>query len=496
MTTEKPLKNRHLRNNEYYQTQSVFDTLYTKSKENGKFDDLLPLITSEANIRLAYRNIKRNKGSHTRGVNRTTILDIAETQPDKLCSYVRGRLSDFHPHPVRRVEIEKDNGKKRPLGIPTIEDRLIQQCIKQVLEPICEAKFHKHSYGFRPNRSIHHAVARATHLMNIGGFTQVVDIDIKGFFDNVNHGKLLKQMWSLGIRDKNLLSVISKMLKAEIKGEGIPTKGVPQGGILSPLLSNIVLNELDWWLSNQWETHPTRKMFVQSSHKFYALRKTGLKEFFMVRYADDFKILCKTKTVAKSIFTATQMWLDERLGLEISPEKSKIVNLKKNYSEFLGFKIKLVQKADRWVTKSHMRDKAMQKCADTIRRKIKAIESDDDYKAVQNFNSTVLSYHTSYRNATHVSQDFKKIAFQVKATLQNCIRKRAGPHGSKSEVYRKNYGRCKAKMHYIAKTALFPVSFVQTKPPSGFTQSICNYTPEGRTLIHDSLRCVSPRCTI
>lgn len=144
------------------------------------------------------------------------------------------------------------------VAVPTIEDRLIQQCILQVMEPICEAKFHKHSYGFRPNRNTHHAISRFRFLAFTVKLEYVVDIDIKGFFDNVDHSKLLKQIWSLGIHDKNLLCVISKLLKAPIQGEGVPSKGTPQGGILSPLLSNIVLNELDWWISNQWETFPSK----------------------------------------------------------------------------------------------------------------------------------------------------------------------------------------------------------------------------------------------
>lgn len=140
-----------------------------------------------------------------------------------------------------------------------MDDRIFQQCILQVLEPICEAYFHKHSYGFRPNRAAAHAISRSNHLMKANGLHYVVDIDIKGFFDNVNHAKLLKQMWAMGIQDKNLLSIVGKILKSEIEGVGKPSKGTPQGGIISPLLSNIVLNELDWWLSGQWETIPTNK---------------------------------------------------------------------------------------------------------------------------------------------------------------------------------------------------------------------------------------------
>lgn len=201
MAANRPKKNQILRNNEYYSTQEIYDELYKESQEGKVFTHLMQLITSEPNVMLAYRSIKKNKGSKTKGVNSTTILDIGEKEPKELLAYVWKRLQNFYPHPVRRVEILKPDGRMRPLGIPTMEDRLIQQCIKQVLEPIFEAKFYKHSYGFRPNRSAHHAIARAMFLVNQSGYRFVVDVDIKGFFDNVDHGKLLKQLWTLGIRD-------------------------------------------------------------------------------------------------------------------------------------------------------------------------------------------------------------------------------------------------------------------------------------------------------
>lgn len=156
----KHVKNQKLRNNEYYNFQDIQDSLYKRSTEGFIFDELMPLIMKRENILLAFRNIKNNKGSKTKGTNSTTIDDIAKLGDEKLIEYVRERLKNFIPHPVRRKEIKKDNGKIRPLGIPTMEDRIIQQCIKQVLEPILEAKFYKHSYGFRPNRSAEHAVAR------------------------------------------------------------------------------------------------------------------------------------------------------------------------------------------------------------------------------------------------------------------------------------------------------------------------------------------------
>ena len=184
------LKRQTLRNNEYYDTQEMCDRLYAQSQNNENFKKLYEVIIDERNIRLAYRNIKRNQGSFTAGTDNKTISDIAEQKENEVIDKVRERLEDYKPGKIRRVETPKPDGSKRPLGIPTIEDRLIQQCIKQVLEPIVEAKFHRHSYGFRPNRSVSHAMARVMQLININKLYYVVNIDIKSFFDNVNHSKL------------------------------------------------------------------------------------------------------------------------------------------------------------------------------------------------------------------------------------------------------------------------------------------------------------------
>ena len=507
-----------LRHNEYYNMQDIYDKLYEDSKNDKIFKNLLELILDERNIELAYRNIKKNTGSKTVGVNGHTIADIAKWSTEKYISYVRNRLRMYIPHKVRRVEIPKEDGsgRIRPIGIPTIEDRLIQQCIKQVLEPICEAKFHPHSYGFRPNRSCENALARYVFLVNQSELHYTIDIDIKSFFDNVNHGKLLKQIWSMGIQDKRLICIISKMLKSEIKDIGVPNKGTPQGGILSPLLSNIVLNEFDWWVSDQWETfEPDYKYALL--HKYRAMKKTKLKEVYIIRYADDFKILCRTEDVASKMFIATQEWLAQRVGLEVSETKSKIVNLKKSCSEFLGFKLwvkfkgggrrkpKTMKKKawkkgkDKWVAYTEMTDKAKEKCKVKLRKAIKDIKKSPKAETVSKYNSKVLGMQNYYKIACNVNLDFHQIGFEVSKMLYNRLRqlsengRRKGKKGVQhqlSETYKRFY-KNNFRTKVVAKVALFPIADVQMRKPVCFTQDKCDYTEKGRHLIHQRLETVN-----
>lgn len=492
MTTgkEQSKKKKLLRRNEYYDMQDELDKLYAKSKENQTFNKLMDLILDERNIKLAYRNIKNNKGSNTPGVNGKTIRSVGKWEEDRLVKYVTSRLQNFQPMKIKYKEIPKLNGDKRPLGIPTIEDRLIQQCIKQILEPICEAKFHPHSYGFRPNRSAHHAIARSNILINKSNLHYVVDIDIKGFFDNVNHAKLIKQMWTMGIRDKNLISIISKMLKAEIEGKGKAEKGTPQGGILSPLLSNIVLNELDWWISDQWETFETKHEYA-GYHKYRALKTTDMKEIRIVRYADDFKIFCKDYKAAEKIFKAVEMWLEERLKLKINKNKSRVVNLRKNYSDFLGFKMKVRKKGNKYVVKSGVSDKAKEKIKSELSRKVGYINKISTPSTINMYNATILGMHNYYSCASMVSKDFYRIGYDLSKRIYNQTAKRRSKTGIKSKAYEKYYKDYNFKVVYVAGVALYPIQGIKYKNAMAFTQQISNYTEKGRSLIHDRLKGIS-----
>jgi len=483
-------KKQKLRNNEYYNFQEIFDKLHQQAVDNRTFNNLMKIITSENNILLAYRNIKNNKGSKTKGTDGHTIEFYKNWEEKYFVKYIQNKFQNYKPKSVRRVEIPKEGqpDKFRPLGIPCMDDRIIQQCINQVLEPICEAKFHKHSYGFRPNRGTNHAIARTNFLMYTGKLHYVVDIDIKGFFDNVNHGKLLKQMWALGIQDKKLLKIISLILKSEIKGIGRPDKGTPQGGIISPLLSNIVLNELDWWLSNQWETFETNHKYSQR-HRYRGLKTTNLKEFFFVRYADDFKILCKNYATAQKIFIATENWLKERLGLEISTEKSKITNVRKGKTEFLGFSLFVKKRKNEFITRSNISLKAKKAMTRQLKRQIKEIQHNTMPQQVSKLNSMILGMHNYYKFATLCSRDFAEINYIVKKSLYNRLKahiKRGQPQ-VKTKTYQKLYGEYNGKVTTVKGISVFPIYGCTYKTPTYFTQEINKFTEKGRALIHNKL---------
>lgn len=500
-------KNKVLRHAEYYDMQPTFDEVFAKSQGGEIFDRLTHLIFSRDNILLAYRNIKKNTGSCTPGTDGLTIKNLAKYSPDEMVQRVRNITKCYRPRAVRRKEIPKpyDPSKTRPLGIPCIWDRLIQQCILQVLEPICEARFSDNSFGFRPNRSCEHAVAVAYRLMQRSHLQYVVEVDIKGFFDNVDHSKLIKQIWALGIRDTKLIYLIKQILKAPVQLENgtmvIPTKGTPQGGIISPLLANIVLNELDRWVESQWQDNPIISRYkpqvnsngsLNKGHGFDALKKTCLKEMFIVRYADDFRIFCRTREGAEKTLIATKQWLEERLRLAVSPEKTRVVNLRKQYSEFLGIKMRLTPKKDKLVVKSRVCDKAIKRIHLEAKQKLKDIRrpqgGQTEGQAIMAYNAYVMGVHNYYCIATDVNLDFQKVEYPIHRIV-NRIGKRRKGRGTKSERYCAIVERYSAstQMRWMHDFPIVPIGFVQTRAPMCKRRSVQKYTPEGRKEIHENL---------
>ena len=504
--TQKAKKRSKLRHAEYYDMQNIFDELYAKSKDGEIFNNLVEIIAAPNNIMLAFRNIKSNDGSHTAGTDGRTIESLADMSEEDFVSLIQKQFTRYVPKTVRRVEIPKPNGKFRPLGIPCIIDRIVQQCILQVMEPICEAKFYEHSYGFRPCRSAENAVSYAYGLAQRNKLHYVVDVDIKGFFDNVNHRKLLQQIWTLGIRDTKLIQIIKAMLKAPIQmpdGEILyPDRGTPQGGILSPLLANIVLNELDWWIASQWEgmadhmKSPCKVTYYPNGaekkcNSYTALKKSNLKEMRIVRYADDFKIFCRNCKDADRAYHAVKDWLLKRLKLEISDEKSKVTNLRKRDSEFLGFHMKLIRKRRTWVISSNVCDKAMSHMQKELSKAIIEIQNSKTASNIKSniheYNAKVIGMQNYYCIATRINLNFSRMAHVNNGRFLHRIDgyKKQGELNNK---YLKNrYGKSK-QMRWIGDTPVVPLAYVQFKIPMRKSRKINPYTPDGRMEIHSNLK--------
>jgi len=273
--------------------------------------ELLERILSRENMLKAWKRVKANKGAA--GIDKMTVEQFPECirhhWEDMRSSLKKGT---YQPAPVRRVEIPKATGGKRPLGIPTVLDRVIQQAIAQVLGPLFEPVFSRHSYGFRPQRSAHQAV-RAVQKAVQEGYTTAVDADLSKFFDTVNHDVLMRLV-SVRVQDQRVMRLIARYLCAgvSINGRVQPTtQGVPQGGPLSPLLANVMLNELD-------------KELEQRGHRF-------------ARYADDFIIMVKSHSAGQRVYAGIRKFIEKRLHLRVNDTKSKVAPI--GECRFLGFRI-------------------------------------------------------------------------------------------------------------------------------------------------------------
>lgn len=458
------------------------DQIYANSKNGDNAKRLYSDIISEPNLLMAIDNIKTNNGATTPGVDGKTIDWYIKQPTDILLQRLKDRLNDYKPQPIIRVYIDKDNGDKRPLGIPTIEDRILQQAIKQILEPWCEARFHPHSYGFRPLRSAHHALSRTVTLVNVAKMYYTVDIDLKGFFDNVPHNKLNKALWNIGIQDKRVLSIIDKMLKSEVVSEGILNKGVPQGGVLSPLLSNIILNQLDWWVSTQWEDLPVK------DKRYVHRKKTNLKSGFIVRYADDFKIMCRSYEHAIRWYHAVTQWLTKYLGLPINEEKSGVTNLKRKATEFLGFTIKARPKGTSrygFVAETHITNKNKKRIQQDLRNAIKHIQYNSySNKTSIQYNLKVMGIKRYFQYATHVYLDLDEVAQSTYRAMKVRLRDRRHQVLFKTldQGYKKHHSGVKAntKISVVAGTPLHLIQAVHHKNPMNFTPSQTLYSKTGR----------------
>jgi RNA-directed DNA polymerase len=301
--------------------------------KGGVWYALMDKVYARKNLWASWCKTAANKGAP--GVDGITI-DRYEKDVEAHLEWLSGKLRDgtYQPHAIRRTYIPKADGTMRPLGIPTVGDRIVQGAVRHVIEPVFEREFAPHSYGFRPGKGCKDALRRVDELVK-AGYRYVVDADLKSYFDTIPHDRLMARVRER-IADGRMLELIEAFLKAHILeglAEWTPMAGAPQGAVLSPLLSNIYLNPLDHHMARQG--------------------------YQMVRYADDFVILCQTQEQAQQALVEVQAWVREA-GLTLHPDKTRIVDAATDKFEFLGFRF---DQGRRWP-----RDKSKAKLRETIRR--------------------------------------------------------------------------------------------------------------------------------
>lgn len=369
-------------------------TTLIEGVEGGKWFRLIDKVYSERNLYTAYQQVASKRGAA--GVDHVTVDEFGRRLPENI-----GHLADslkaevFRPQPIRRVHIPKPGSKEtRPLGIPTVRDRIVQAAIVNVIEPIFERDFAAHSYGFRPGRSCQDALRRVDQLLKTG-YTHVVDADLKGYFDSIPHERLMDRLRTK-ISDGGVLSLIEAFLQANIMEGGsawTPTSGAPQGAVLSPLLSNVYLDPLD-----------------------HQMAELG---FEMVRYADDFVILCRTAKEAARALDIVRSWVADN-GLALHPAKTKVVDSDTDSFAFLGYEFDGQQ---HWPRK-----KSLQKLKDTLRAKTRRTNGRSLGRIIADVNRTLRGWFVYFQHSTRRSV-YRNLDGWLRMRLRSLLRRRQGGRG-------------------------------------------------------------------
>jgi RNA-directed DNA polymerase len=369
-------------------------TALEEGVKGNKWYSLMDKVYALPNLRVAFAEVKANGGAA--GVDHRTIEMYEcrlEENLEKLSQSLKG--GNYHPRAVRRVWIPKPGSKeKRPLGIPTVEDRVVQAALLHVLEPIFERDFAEQSYGFRPNRGCKDALRRVVELLNTGCIW-VVDADLKHYFDTIPHGWMIKRVEEK-VADGRVIETLQKYLKQDVMDgmeSWMPEEGTPQGAIVSPLLSNIYLDPLD-----------------------HIMAREG---FQMVRYADDFVILCRSEAEAREALEGLRIWTVQA-GLTLHPEKTRIVNAEqKGGFDFLGYHF---ERGMKWPRK-----RSLDKFRDTIRAKTKRTHGQSLQVIINDVNRTTRGWFEYFKHSHH--NTFAPMDSWVRMRLRSILRKRLGRKG-------------------------------------------------------------------
>ena len=481
------------------------DKLYQHSKkvydEGGRpaLKGLLEIMSAEATIITAIHNIKSNHGSETPGVDSKTMRDYLQHSHSWVIRDIQSAFKHFEPQKIRRVYIDKPGkAEKRPLGIPTIRDRIVQECMRIVLEPIFEAQFFAHSYGFRPMRDAPMALERAKLLVHHTGYHWIVEGDISKCFDRIDHAILLKRLYHMGIRDRRVLQIIKAMLKTGVMDEcEVNEEGTPQGGLISPLLANVYLDIMDEWITKQWEIKKTEYPFSKPYRKYKGLRRTALIPGFLVRYADDFIIITDTRAHAEDWKKRLQIFLHSKMKLTLSPEKTLITDIRKKYIKFLGYEYKVVPGKARkgYIPRTIPERDRLRRKTDKIAHDIKKIphyySREQMVDAINRINSQIRGIIQYYQCCSWVNISMKKYSRR----LQFVARRRLTQYKGKwipanqtqnlprvHQQYKQKIPSMKYRDIYIGFTALSFCKWEKTIPKK---EEETPYTEAGRQLFFE-----------
>lgn len=486
------------------QLREIQDALYQHSKEvyeaGGRpaFKGLLEIMSAESTIITAIHNIKGNHGSETPGVDSKTMRkDYLQKPFPWVVADIQRAFKYFEPQQIRRVYIDKPGkSEKRPLGIPAIRDRIVQECMRIVLEPILEAQFFAHSYGFRPMRDAAMALERVDIIMHNTGNYWIVEGDISKCFDRIDHSILIKRLYHMGIKDRRVLQIIKAMLKAGVMEErAVNEEGTPQGGLISPLLANVYLDIMDEWVSKQWENKRTRHQYVQDQSRYAVMRKkTTLVPGYLVRYADDFIIATDTRAHAEDWKARLQSFLQEKMKLTLSQEKTLITDIRKKYIKFLGYEFKMVRGKSRrgYIPRTIPDRERLKRRADKIAEDIKKIPGNYSREqmvgAINRINSQIRGIIQYYQCCTWVNIAMQKHSRK----LQLAARRRLKQYNGKwipanqtrnlprvHQQYKQKIPSIKYRDIYVGFTALTFCRWERTPPKN---QAETPYTDTGRQL--------------
>jgi RNA-directed DNA polymerase len=373
-------------------------TALEEGVKGGKWFRLFDKVFAERNLSASYSKVASNGGAP--GVDHVTIEAYGNNVEANLKSLSAAlQEASFQPQAIRRTFIPKPgSNEQRPLGIPTVRDRIVQGAVRHVLEPIFEKEFAPHSYGFRPGRGCKDALRRVDKLLR-DGFHYVVDVDLKSYFDSIPHERLMNRLRER-IADGPVLRLVESFLKAGIMNgleEWEPEAGVPQGAVLSPLLSNVYLNPLDHFaMSRGWE---------------------------MVRYADDFVVLCRSQAEAEAALTEIRRWCEAE-GLTVHPTKTRIVDVRTAGFDFLGYHFK-TSKGGKLIRLP--RQKSLQKLKDKVRAKTRRANGESLSRIVTDLNQTLRGWFGYFKHSCRTV--FADLDRWIRMRLRSILRKRAGLSG-------------------------------------------------------------------